>query len=199
MNGWRPATNVTAFCIGIVALAAVFCFCFSRYLQIEYPVPNPVSKSIQVTERARTGEAGGMEAECPLIFSLICLQTKSGSRAAVDVRFKKAPWLLFSDQGEIYGDLDEADDSDEPGEEGTEELQRVPADAAKGGFHVHTGWYFRADRADSAFGEFIKQGKPAVLKTAEITYDDGTKRQAAVGTIKLYPKAAAKEEGGRGK
>ncbi len=60
MNGWKPATKVTAFCMGSVVLAAVFCFCFSRHGQIEYPLPKPISKSCQVAEQIRSDEDDGM-------------------------------------------------------------------------------------------------------------------------------------------
>ena len=194
MNGWKPATKVTALCMGIVVLAAVFCFCFSRHVQIEYPLPKPISKSCQVAEQVRSDEDDSLAEESPLVFKLACLKTKSGSRAVANVRFKEAPWLWFSEQDGVYTDFEEADDWDEL-EEDMEGRQGGTEDPA-GGFHAYTTWYFRADREDEAFADFIKKGAPAELKTAEITYDDGTKRQAKVGSIKLYPKAAANKEGG---
>lgn len=190
MDVLKPATKVTAFCIGIILLAAIFCVCLFRYLKIDYPVPEQAEMSCRLYADADYEERA--------LFSMPYTACKAGSRSIIDIHFQDAPWLLFTDAepgstksfSEVQESLEEEDgevDEEEDGDRGYGKRQFR--------FYLTGRLYVYPDREDERFTDFMKEKEPVHLTTARVTYDDGREQNVKIGSITLLPQE--KEAKGR--
>lgn len=92
MANLKPATKMAAVCMGIIAIAAIFCFCLSQHYKINHPVLCKVYGAYPIDMKNEDRNSD--------IFQIPYLACKAGERQIEELRFDGTPGLFLYNHGE---------------------------------------------------------------------------------------------------